>query len=767
MPSSKYLDIKIAGREVEITDPADFPFSINFKREDREDFQRKPSSQAFNVKLPPTLQNQQIANSFHNTAVNDNTPGQLLRSHQPLTVISAGINLMTGKAFLVNAEKTNVPEAYEFSFYGDNADWMIDLKEKTLFDFLQHITFTFSESNVLASLNFDGTNESIPYVFAPVKYRGFMDVVNQTDSNVTTDYLRPSISCYWIIYWAFKSLGYRVSSSFMDSDFFRRLVMPWSWGNFLDSDGTKLQIHKFLAKSANDVYIDFTYHMAPLDANVVNDSTDGAFDNNNEYSYVGGSKMTWEYKNPNYGALQATLSVTVNYQSSIVGENSACGLYIKWFHYDASAGTTTQFFDELIFFANGRNFVITQNSDIKTMYATHDVEVGDKIIAELWLNNHEGGGIGARSNIIVNVLQYQMEYFRIPIGGTINFDNYLGLKKHKFLEYFAGIVDLFNLEFATDPINKVVYIEPEHEYSSKGLLSVKSPGFMKNDFINWDDKRDLSDKWKVVLFSDYEREVRFKFKEDGNDGILKVLQDRHVNTLASGKYVFPSRFKAGKKDCENRFFAATTHYEVPQFKSITGIAPQLVCMIPENISNTSNSESSNTFVPKICWYKGQVGGVGGWKFNGTNRTTLPFMFSVNYKNGTKDPVLSYGDELIGNSVIPGLLKRFYWQRLAIMRNGQYLQGKLYLNNTDVSRIGHREYKIIEGQRMQLMEIESYEPLNDQSTTCHFKKWAPLIEYDFDNTFPSADSVNGTVTTMDENDTKYAKLLALNSDIPAI
>ena len=64
------------------------------------------------------------------------------------------------------------------------------------------------------------------------------------------------------------------------------------------------------------------------------------------------------------------------------------------------------------------------------------------------------------------------------------------------------------------------------------------------------------------------------------------------------------------------------------------------------------------------------------------------MFAVNYKpGGENDPILSYSDEKIGNEgnyiVGKGLIKRFFWQRLAIMNDGRMLtkeKTKCFHNN---------------------------------------------------------------------------------------
>ncbi len=759
MPNTPYIEVIIDGQEMDVEEVTP---TIKYKLEDSEDFQKKTSSQSFNVKFPRTLKNETVSNSFQNPAIEDLTPGQVFRNHRPAVIKGNGAEILVGKAFMVNGED----RGYEYSFYGDNGDWIIDMKEKTMFDILQHITFTFSKAHIISTFTFNGTNEAVPYVFAPVKFRGFMDVFTDSDANVDTSYLRPSISVYWTMYWAFKSLGYRIQSTFMDTAYFRRLVMPWTWGNFLDSDGTKLQVHKFLAKSTEQVWLE-DFRGYP-DLKVTNDSTNGAFDNNNEYSYesVPFRRMVWEYKIPNHGTLDATLSTQVSFDCTLVGNNSICHYELQWYHYDASANTTTLFKTERMIWANGDNLRRTDIVDIATFFASRTVDVGDKIYCAPWIDVDAGSGAGARANCVTDIVAFQLEYFRIPIGGTIDFQNYVGFKKYKVPDFLGGVFDLFNMNIATDPINKVVYIEPSHPYSLTSDLVTKTGGYFPGTLIDWTDKKEGNPL--LTLYSDYEKEVIFKFKEDNADGITKIIQDRNTNTLYAGKYIFPDRFKAGKKEYINRFFSASAHYESPHFKSITGIAPQLMVIVPENISNTSNSESANTFQPKIAYYKGEVSGVGGWRLDGAARTNLPYMFSVNYKaGGADDPVLSYGDERMDNDTIgPGLLKRFFWQRLAIMRNGQYFNtARFLLNNNDVARVGHREYKIIDNIKYELVEITDYQPTNDKSTACILRKWVPISEEDADNTFPSATALALPVQQLTEKDIKYAQAKCLLSDIP--
>lgn len=794
MPHTQYIKVQVGDYEAITSNPDEIPVSINYSLEDNSDFQSKESGMAFDITTPATLENSKTANSFHNPSIEDLTDGEIFRSIQSARIEANGHELLVGKGLLKSAEHNSRPISYTWNIWGDNADWLIDLKETTLFDLLKHISFVFSKVNIQASWAFNGLSEALPYVFAPIRYRdpfnGYSTVDGESvpnDDNVAVDYMRPSISKYWLLYWMFKSVGYKLESSFFNTNYYRRMVMPWTWGNFLNSEGTRLDIHKFLAKSLHDVHFSGDY-TGIWDLLVSNDSTDGAYDNNGtpgDYTYVPTATMRWQYNTPHYGILSATFSITLSLNAKVdMGsnlKNSHVQVRIQWFKNGVMTDCGWGAFN-----SNGNLMMQLDSSGITANYfignesqwftttvnPADNAGAGTIITAKVWLLCDEASGGAAWC--YANVLEFKLDYFKIPLGGTIDLENYTGLKKYKALDFLAGEVDLYDLSFNTDPVAKRVVIEPTHPYSLTNDFSTKQDGYFKDDFLDWNNKSDYSKNWQMQLYSDGEREQLLKFKEDNNDGLLKLIQDRNVITLGACKYALPERFKAGAKERENRFFGATMHYEVDQFKTLgtgsnTDIAPQMVCIVPENISNTSKDEASNTFLPKSAYYKGNITGVGAWKFDGTVLQTYPYLFAVNYKDGGQnDPILSYSDEKIksGSSFVvgKGLLKRYFLQRFAIMRNGQWYKVWMRLVNYDVAGQLHREFKSLAGHKWELISIDGYQPLKDESTGCNIRKWVPISAKDNSAVFPSADSILGD-DNMEQLDMKYSQLKCLTTDIP--
>lgn len=774
--SEKYLKLRIDNEELDIDTNSDFPIEFDYQIEDSQDFQKKKSSESIGLKLPATLRNQRILNTFHNTSVEDNSPNQSFKNIRNIVAEANGVEIFVGKALPKRATKRGgIPVSYELNCFGNNADWLITLKETTLYDLLRNISLNFNRTTIVDSWRFDGLDESLPYVFAPVKYGSPMDPDELNDNNYSIKSMRPSLSVYWILRWGFQSAGYNIKSDFFDTSYFRRLVTPWTFGAFLSSEGTKFEIHTFLAKSSSDCRFEGDYNDW-VDLLVLDTPMPPCFDNNNtieggDYSYHA-PEMRWKYNTPHYGELQACFSIALSYDYK-VEDGSDIGIEIRWYK-----NNVVKQKDRIL------NTSDESGADLINRWFTTSVNPDDVISCKVYLyidqdkNNDD-------AYCTLSVDQFKIDYFKIPTGGNINFDSYLALQKNKFLDFVKGVADLFNLSFQTDPVNNVVLIEPTHDYPIANDISNNNQGYYSKQVIDWSKKVDLSEDSIVEIYDDNAREFVFKFKDDSNDGALKIVQDRYKIVLGSGKYIFSERFKAEKKEFENRYFTPTMHYLVDEFKDITGQAPQMVCLVPENISNTSSSESQNTFLPKICYYKGVVNDAGGWVFDGITWRNYPYMFAVNYKSGGEnDPILSYTDEKIGNDddfvIGRGLIKRFFWQRLAIMNNGQWLHANILLNNNDIINWFHRERISIDGELFELINIKGYNSLKYKSTQCILRKWVPISKNELNNTYPSELSIrtNAVIVTSSQTtssssgnemdkvfDTQYNRLMCLYKDIP--
>lgn len=747
----------------------DFPVTIDYAFEDSADFQRKKGSEALDINLPATRKNHQILNSFGTASILDISEDQRTKNIKDLRIVAFGEEVFSGKSIPKGAKKQHGRiTGFKINAFGGNSDWIIALNDTTLYDLLKHISLDFTKANIVNSWNFDGRDENLPFVFAPAKYAVPLDFENGNDQTYSMENMKPSIAPYWIIYWALKSVGYTIKSEFFNTEYFRRMVMPWVWGAFLTSEGTKYDIHKVEAKSLDTYRVEGDINQE-VDLQVSNELAD----NNStvpggDYTYSA-PRMKWKYNTPHFGLLKARFGIDISFDT-LVDMGSHFHIYVNWFKNGVHFKETK--ISHTIAPALGRR----AHADLIYNWCDFEINPNDTVECSIYVDAKETNtATVCRSNI--SILSFKTEFFKIPEGGTVDFDNYLGLQKYKFLDFFKGIIDTCNLSFATNNATKEVLIEPTHPYSLTNNLAAVSGGYFNNETLNWTNLEDVEKESDLELYSNTAREYVFKFKQDNSDGALKVVQDRHKILLGSSKYVFSERFKE-KSEFENRFFSPTMHYFCNDFQDVTGVIPQMVCLVPENISNTSSGEAQNIFEPKLCYYKGRVSGVGGWRLKDQKGVTetytdFPFMFAVNYKpGGENDPCLSYTDERIGDNesspVAIGLMKRFFLQRLAIMNHGIWNSTAFKLTNQHITNWFHREHITTDGIRWEIINIKSYNPLNDDSTPVTLRQWFPVSPRDMEYSFPSLQSVKtGKITTSSNAsfDMPYNQLICLYGDIP--
>ncbi len=783
MSTPNYIELYIGGEKADIDPNGQVP-TISFQLEGEEDFEVKKAAESFDIVLPSTLVNDQIHNTLHNPSIRDSTAGQVYDNYRPFVYLGNGLELMIGKYLVQSVVKRNGrPEKYKGRAHGLNGEWAIDLKEKTIYDFINPRPHTFDVNTIIGSWSFDGRNEAADFVYAPARYRkpfGEYPAATEDDpnpqpldDNVLINDMKPAISIYWLLWRGFKSVGYRIVSEFMDTDYYRRSLLPWTWGGFDFLDDSRWAPLKFLAGQVDiqcdpnqkgvctsGDYTGYPDLQVKVDANTV----PGSYDNSGLFQYTNGAStlpfmMMWSYGTIDLGKVIAKLSVTLSYFMN-VGNNSDIDIKVQWIKNGVMVT------EEVVDSVNAPTVGNRSKTDFgKELFFETYVVPGDYIGLRVRLHQFESTTGAADS--VIRVEAFQLNYIKLGDGSTIDLkNNYPKFKNYKWLDLLRGEIDLFDLSIQTDPIRKEVYIEPTHSYDINGT---PHPGYYNRKQIDWSQKVDNSPEVEneLILFSEYQRELVFKFQDDTNDGGLKKVQDRNQTTIGMAKYVLPERYKSEKKDHENRFYSPVMHYEHKKFQYVTGVAPQLIAIIPENISNTSSSESENIYNPKRVWYKGNVTGYGGWQFNGVTYNTLPYMFAVNYKpGGENDPVLSYSDQLIGGVIAKGLLKKFFLQRMAILRNGRrYAPINIMLNNYDVANFLHRESIIIDNMEYLLTSIQDYNPLApDQSTVCNMWEYWPVATKDADNSYPSIQSVQNAGIT-NSFDIKFWPHLLLTSDIP--
>lgn len=261
----KYCYIRIEGQyDLDIDQSGDLPININkqFASSDLEDngsggvytFTFSAPASKGNIKILKRLfpRELQIAQTISTNPPQGttNSTGYPLRNAE---IIINGLPIYSGQIALLNGKSFDIPGSYEFTFYSDNADWITQIKGKTLDEIKfyndlgeeQKINFTYNQIKN-DNANFPATN---PYWCYPVISYGAMgsyqyniegDIV-ESDPDINTANpgiisiadLRPALSIRQMIIEIFRQFNYKVESDFLNGNFFKRLIFPYGIGEWI------------------------------------------------------------------------------------------------------------------------------------------------------------------------------------------------------------------------------------------------------------------------------------------------------------------------------------------------------------------------------------------------------------------------------------------------------------------------------------------------------------------------------------------------------
>lgn len=936
MPVTNDIQLLIDNQQVDLDDTAKSSIRISYALEDPENFEQKQAAITTDISLPATPNNDRIFNTYHNPKVLDLTPDSTFSDWRSFLIRVNGVEIQRGSAILQSASYTRLQEGYSLTIVGQTGDWLMDAKDLTIWDCLSDTPHTFDLATVEGSWQHFDDSETRDFVYAPVRYRQPFQYVDPNpasssygqniglDDRVTVYHLRPSISIYWILFRAFRLLGYRIKSDFLNTaQYFRHMVLLWTWGDFYDINSQLIEsmlfkasgpipfppplgypdhtgfvgTHVFFAGAAlsstpsldidNTGWVPFTYTASsgrPAGIGYVqtltevafgfslnlyhnfrlnNVSAPNGFDNLTLYSWDDTTGTAQYIFNPPPSlAPYIGTNISLQFSMNLIAQNicqSSPGavhenLFIEW---QINGGALNlELFSELssttsgetkgsLLFPTIHNFIIP------------NVNIGDVIKIRLKydssgnLDNHlnilSSGYLNVDPGVLgVSPWQYdfttqhwnnlsnnngtntvwqpmysslQLNGFLIQLGNSVNFKFYDKFRSYKLLDLFNGLVDCYNLTVQTDPVNRIVVIEPTNDYVLPDGTQKK--GYYNLGMLDWSGKLDVSKLNQNIHFKDAERQFDFSFKNDGSDGGQNLFTARYkgiyLNNLrgtqtnginntnnnngiiaavpGSSRYMFPRVFPSGNKQQTNRFFSSVMHYKhSPWFNinELTGgspsdnVTPQLIAIIPENINDSSASAVTQTFEPKMAFYSGKESSlnVGGWRYIGNPATPyvdggtpnaigfqLPYMFAVDYTGtagtspGTMAPILTYCDQNINGVVKAGLMKTFFLRRLAIMRTGKQCKMWMRLTLGDMTDWLHQNPIIINGDTYHLIAIDNYNPLSDDSCLCTFWKVANPSQVDLDNIYPSSTSILTSPSILPQFDLKYAKLLLYMSDLP--
>ena len=656
---------------LDVGNSTDFPLALNFSIAEARDLEARTGTYSKTFDIPATKHNNALLKGAYEVGSIIN--GNQINTRKDCRIIIDDIYSLSGKLQIQSVGTDSTPQYYSCVFYGDNIDWVSAIDNKLLMDLavkggavgsgwdnlngkggssgknLQvnepSIVESWGVNNALTKQLPSGglvpNNKAVIYPLAgyglyntdgegfnmqlyktkfeldglnanEVGYYGFFNDGTPYPNKVPTVDWRPAIFIYDIIHGIFKQEGYTISSNFIESTMFKKLVMLLP--NFVYNNPQERE-------DANSINITFsganylqyfefetpadpfgTQRWMPMPNSFNNPSSTTGIQFDSATSGFTSSLNTSMYDN-------STGRFTIPEYGFYDIEIKNFGVWIRSFCEGTALSSASYYLQMEVFLLTAGNTAFSSWTNIAESDAFNAFKVwaycniSNKPTAADEYNSHTFAPIeiknrwfnkGDKIEIRLKAKCKQNEYNPVAVpppktvGWLFDFfcgsnpsDQYSaggsGLNKASInithhgdkveygqtydvknvidnestqLDFLKGVIHAFNLQMTTDVNSKTVFIEPFNDFYSD-----------KNEAIDWSDKLDLSkqqeDKFvKAAL----KREFVFKYKEDSADKKVEARGNKFFDGIIDNypyREYLSDEFEMGVTTFENPFFSGT------------------------------------------------------------------------------------------------------------------------------------------------------------------------------------------------------------------
>jgi len=620
--------------ELEITDHSDFPLALTLQIGNIQDITSTSGDYSKTFKVPATKNNNKLLKHIYNPKV---VLQNNAAKYKPCRIVIDGMQSLTGLIKVVGMEgRGENASLYNCVFYGNNMSWAKGLEEAYLntLELPNSKGLSYNKTGVIDTWQHEDSDSASPIVYPVVSYGDFNpdgkdftiqlldhkeDAYNTGGTQAlgyfgwfengseyptpkpTSDW-RPAVFVKTTLEQIFKMAGnYTISSQFMDTDMFKKLV--WLLPNFQynnpDDRYNDLGIEAEWQNLSVLTVPATTYITTPLSTDGVVEDFKDISTTNGDYAYTGAGRNVLDIgatKNLNVtldngsyfdmGNDYITVGEYGNYDIILEGlqvriarayhdSTSTENLYQVGTTVNVEVRTVGQTSWNIIAQSEkaleptqqGYPSGTTSTNRSIPLYTQHfrDIEAID--LKAIFLN--KGDRIRFTTGLRVNSSSpgspnfkiycwWRARYrasLRISIdpsgvywGQTYDLDKVID-PKYKQIDFIKGVAHAFNLVMTTNSEDKVVYIEPFNDF-------YQTP----SNAVDWTSKldrsREISDKW---MPSELKRNFVFKYKTDDNDEKVKYRKRLFDDIEDEYPYreTLSDEFDKGDSIFENPFFAGT------------------------------------------------------------------------------------------------------------------------------------------------------------------------------------------------------------------
>ena len=583
---------------LDVSESEDFPLDISYTISDGKNLENRFGDYSKSFDLPATANNNKVLNNIWKANVDQKD--KKTYGIKDCRISVDGIPFFEGSIQVKKSTHAGKAKSYSCTVYGGNFSWMSLLKDKGLCEtFDEGDSFPYDYASIESTWTQNQSSTDIQYPL--ISWRDFntgqnalANYINTFDINSPPDF-QAAFYVYNILQKIFKNIGYKVDSTFIETDNFKRLVTTFP---FLKNDAKDDRVHFSSIQQRPSGQYQYTNNHEPLNSITSAGADNGwftcvlsqdvddpsqSYNNNNGVwtcqkagNYDVTAEMGFEIYNTSddYCGSYVSGDCVWEYTPTVPDDQWTWASRIKVtaggtpiYGNTTSSGWGQSGYDPLEINAP----VFASCWDAAKQYLTVpsfsvSLQVGDTIELQ---GKHIGShsGIGSCEPRVTTAFGFDATSANIGnrqprmtityndstpnIGGDIVKNNILPCGTSQ-VDFIKSISHLFNLYFTTDVSSKTVYIEPFNDfYKSKG------------EGLDWTTKvdfsQDIQDDYDIGLKSD----LRIGYKKDGGDKYMENLNYKsniygETTRLYDYNETLGDDFESGTLEMINPLFASST-----------------------------------------------------------------------------------------------------------------------------------------------------------------------------------------------------------------
>jgi hypothetical protein len=642
------------------------------------------------IELPSTGVNDALFDDWYAAGTVNETTAAILK---PFVFEDGGVQILSGQASLQSGVLMSdryrfKGRNYKVELYGTNADWTIRMKDIRIRD-LDFPSIVYDTAAVLAG--WGSTYDAGDYHgFTLIKWKEWNNA-----GQVGIDEFTPFLFIRSILEKAFDTIGYTISSQFLNSDVFKRLILPLPMPARYPEEFSQ----DYMNVEVNESIIDPNGNYFPV---VFTTQTVSPLVGANPYN-----STTGYYVVPftGYYLIQFQVEVvstvgTWGMDGGIV-KNGIFGVYYGGTYFNISFGAIGNYTFQIV---------------SQVIYLTAGEFIGFELAAACT-------DPSTVFNINMNITG-EAEF----LFGSILAFQYLS-KDWKIVDMIKGLQHMFNLRFEANPQAQQILIEPADPYlyrqnnAPTNIPLELRDGFYAVPTVDSTQGLDLQPGAELFNLNDVPKTTLFEYITDGETESQRELNE--PIKIFGSQYVLPQdRFNEVIEQRENPFFAKTIHTNDTSIQGTTALSSlQIPLIYPQDYQlDPTATEMNPDIQPRILYFVGFRGLPSDsnvkYDFTGGVELAPPLSFMVNYNNPL-DFSLSFANEFYLGQKAVGLFESFWMQEYARKRIGKRLEAYYFWDLLSINALSFRNKMLIDGLEWVLVKIDGYSAQSDSSTKTWF------------------------------------------------